>query len=113
MIDEILQFHDKGDAIIEHLCKVIGPDVLAIDFQHYENTDVKIKCDFTIEILEFLSTQLEQEVDAIRKKCLVFILAKVIEETQIIPSIATNLLNDDSESPYILFRLAYVLYHAM
>ncbi len=111
MIDEVLQFDDKGDAIIEQLCEAIGIDVLAIDFQYFENSTINIKPDFISSIFEFLLAQLEQEVDVTNRKCLVFIIAKIIEIAQVIPSFVTNLLKDDTECPYILYRLAYVLYH--
>lgn len=111
MIDEISQFYDKGDVIIEHLCEAIGENVLAINFQYFGNTSINFKQESITSIFEYLSSQLELEVDIVRRKCLVFISAKLIEITQIKPSFVINLLNDGTECPYVLFRLAYVLYH--
>ena len=110
MIDEILQFHDKGDDILEELCELLGVDALIIDFEHYDNTSIEINHDSPQEIFDFLTNQIRQETDVIRKKCLAFILAKIIEKTHLIPSITIDFLEDDSESPYVLFRLANIFY---
>jgi hypothetical protein len=75
MIDEILQFHDKGEEIIQNLCETVGADIIEIDFQYYDNSTIKMNHDFSQEIFDFLFNQLEQETDVIRRKCLIFILA--------------------------------------
>ncbi|NPD90692.1 MAG: hypothetical protein HGN29_18430 [Asgard group archaeon] len=111
MIDEIMQFHDKGDEIVVELCEKFGAEVLEVDFQYYELTTIKISPGSSQEIFDYLSMNVQQETDVIRKKCLIFIIAKLIEETQLVPSVAIDVLMDESESPYILFRLAFVLYH--
>lgn len=111
MIDEIMQFHDKGDEIVAELCEELGAEVLEVDFQYYELTTLKILLSSSQEIFDYLCKNVQQETDVIRKKCLIFLIAKLIEETQLIPSVAIDVLMDESESPYILFRLAFVLYH--
>lgn len=110
MIDELLQFHDKGDEIVQELCKDLGPGALKVDFQYYDNATIEFPLDLAQEITESLAVKVQNEIDIVRKKCLVFLIAKLIDQTKLIPSTAFEILYDNDECPYILYRLAKALY---
>ncbi len=110
MIDEIQHFHDKGETIFIEIFKSIGMKPERVSSFDYEFTIIELCYRYLGEVGRTLTILITKEKDIVRKKCLVFLLAKVIEETQFVPIIAEELLKDDSESPYVLFTIANALF---